>query len=85
MQVLILTLSDDLRNLVPNWGNAPKFGAKIYTRIAPLFFNGAFRLGLVRLSLGGQIIVSLRNLMPKWGNAQNFGAKFYTRIAPLFF
>ena len=73
------------KNLVPNWGNAPKFGAKIYTRIAPLFFNGAFLLGLVRLSFGAQIIVSLKNLVPNWGNAPKFEAKTYTRIAPLFF
>ena len=59
LQVLPLTLSDGFKNLVPNWGNAPKFGAKFVPELLRYFFNGAFLLSIIRLSFGVQIIVSI--------------------------
>ena len=69
---------------MPNWGNVPKFGAKSIPELHRYFLNGAFLLGLVKLTFGAQIIVSLKNLVPNWGNAPKLDAKIYTRIAPLF-
>ena len=65
---------------MPNWGNVPKFGAKSIPELHRYFLNGAFLLGLVKLTFGAQIIASPKNLEPNSGNAPKFGAKFIPEL-----